>query len=124
MKWIKRLLWMLLFVIIASVTGIYFFLKSLQPDYNAEVNMPGLKSEVEVLYDDYAIPHIYAQNEEDLWYALGYVHAQDRLFQMEVLRRVGDGRLAEIFGKEVVDVDKFFRSLGLRNYAKNDRLSI
>ena len=118
MKWIKRLLWMLLFVIIASVTGIYFFLKSLQPDYNAEVNMPGLKSEVEVLYDDYAIPHIYAQNEEDLWYALGYVHAQDRLFQMEVLRRVGDGRLAEIFGKEVVDVDKFFRSLGLRNYAK------
>ncbi|MBK9511315.1 MAG: penicillin acylase family protein [Cytophagaceae bacterium] len=100
MKWIKRLLWMLLFVIIASVTGIYFFLKSLQPDYNAEVNMPGLKSEVEVLYDDYAIPHIYAQNEEDLWYALGYVHAQDRLFQMEVLRRVGDGRLAEIFGKK------------------------
>lgn len=118
MKWIKRLLWAILTLAIVATAGIYFYLQSLKPDYNAQIQLAGLKSEVEVLYDDYAIPHIYAQNEEDLWYALGYVHAQDRLFQMEVLRRVGDGRLAEIFGKDVVSVDKFFRSLGFRQFAK------
>lgn len=118
MKLFKRLLVGLLLIILAGGVGGYFYLRSLQPDYNAEVKLQGLKAEVEVLYDDYAIPHIYAQNEEDLWYALGYVHAQDRLFQMEVLRRVGDGRLAEIFGKDVIEVDKFFRSLGMRNLAK------
>lgn len=118
MKWIKRLLWVLLFVIIASAIGIFFYLKSLQPEYNAEVKIPGIKSEVEVLFDDYAIPHIYAQNEEDLWQALGYIHAQDRLFQMEMLRRVSGGRLSEVFGKDMLEVDQFFRSLGFKNYAK------
>lgn len=118
MKVLKRLLWGLLIIIFAVVIGGYFYLRSLKADYNANVKLQGLKAEVEVLYDDYAIPHIYAQNEEDLWYALGYVHAQDRLFQMEVLRRVGDGRLSEIFGKDVIEVDKFFRSLGLRKLAK------
>ncbi len=118
MKWIKRILLSLLVIIVFVAGGIYFYLQSLKPDYNAQIKLEGLKSEVEVLFDDYAIPHIYAQNEEDLWYALGYVHAQDRLFQMEVLRRVGDGRLAEVFGKDALPVDKFFRTIGFRQYAR------
>ncbi|MFN3783382.1 MAG: penicillin acylase family protein [Spirosomataceae bacterium] len=115
MKFILRLA---IGVIAASFIGIYAYLQYLKPDYDAEVQLKGLTSEVEVLFDDHAIPHVYAQNEEDLWYALGYVHAQDRLFQMELLRRLGDGRLAEIFGEEMVPVDQFFRTLGFRQFAQ------
>ncbi|MDZ7649077.1 MAG: penicillin acylase family protein [Cytophagales bacterium] len=56
---------------------------------------------MEVLYDDYGVPHIYAQNDEDAYYALGYVHAQDRLFQMEMIRRPVGGRLSEILGPDL-----------------------
>src|SRR5690606_14524287 len=80
--------------------------------------LPGLQADVEVLYDEWGIPHIYAQHEEDAYYALGYVHAQDRLFQMEMLRRAASGRLAEVLGPELIEVDKFFRTLGINHFAK------
>src|SRR5690606_23896019 len=70
------------------------------------------------LYDEWGVPHIYAQHEEDAYYAFGYVHAQDRLFQMEMLRRAASGRLAEVLGPDLVDVDKFFRTLGINQFAK------
>ena len=67
----------------------------------------------EILWDTYGIPHIYAQNEKDAFTVLGYVHAQDRLWQMELLRRVGKGGLSEVFGRDLVKTDKFFLSLGI-----------
>ncbi len=118
MKLFKRILLTLLILIIVAGAGSYFYLKSLKTDYNANLQLPGLSAEVEVLYDNYAIPHIYAQNEEDLFYAFGYVHAQDRLFQMEMLRRLADGRLAELFGDKALASDKFFRMLSFREQAK------
>jgi penicillin amidase len=118
MKLFKRILLALLILIVVAGAGSYFYLQNLKPDYNANLQLPGLSAEVEVLYDNYAIPHIYAQNEEDLFYAFGYVHAQDRLFQMEMLRRLADGRLAELFGDKALASDKFFRMLSFREQAK------
>ncbi|MBA4853237.1 penicillin acylase family protein [Emticicia sp. BO119] len=118
MKLFKKILLGILILIVLVGIGIFLWLNSFKPDLNTDLQLKGLKKEVEVLYDDYGIPHIYAQNEEDLFYAFGYVHAQDRLFQMELIRRLADGRLAELFGKDAIPSDKFFRTLGFRKHAK------
>ena len=118
MKILKRSLLILLLLTVAVGIGLFIYLQNLKPNYNAENQLTGLTASVEVLYDDYGIPHIYAQNEDDLFYAFGYVHAQDRLFQMEMVRRLADGRLSEIFGKPALESDKFFRTLSFRRYAK------
>ena len=73
---------------------------------------------MEVLRDQHGIPHIYAQTEADLWRAQGFTHAQDRLWQMEQNRRVAQGRLAELFGKVALDVDRFSRIVGFRRAAQ------
>jgi penicillin G amidase len=118
MNFIKKALWTLFALIILSALGVYLYLKSTLPDYDVQLKLSGLQDKVEVIYDTYAIPHIYAQNEHDVFYAFGYVHAQDRLFQMEVLRRLADGRLSEIFGEKALDTDKFFRTLSFRQHAR------
>jgi penicillin amidase len=118
MKLLKSILLGLIILIVITFLGSYLYLQSLKPDLNAKVSLPGLTSEVEVIYDDYGIPHIYAKNEEDLFYAFGYVHAQDRLFQMEILRRLADGRLSELFGEPALESDRFFRLLSFREHAK------
>ncbi|MBX2962173.1 MAG: penicillin acylase family protein [Cyclobacteriaceae bacterium] len=118
MKIINRIIIGVVIFIILFVLGIYSYLRSTAPKLTDTVTLTGLKSEVEVLYDEYGIPHIYAQHDEDAYYALGYVHAQDRLFQMEMLRRAAGGRLAEVLGEDLINVDKFFRTLGLNHFAK------
>ncbi|MBX2946287.1 MAG: penicillin acylase family protein [Cyclobacteriaceae bacterium] len=117
----KVIKWIVLSIVILAIVvalGGYIYLRSAGPKLNGTISLPGLKAEAEVLYDDFGIPHIYAQNDEDAYYALGYVHAQDRLFQMEMLRRAAGGRLAEVLGEELVKVDKLFRTLGLNHFAK------
>lgn len=118
MKLFKRILFGILILILLIVIGAWIWLNGFKPDLNTELQLKGLKNPVEVLYDDYGVPHIYAQNEEDLFYAFGYVHAQDRLFQMELVRRLADGRLAELFGEKALPSDKFFRTMGFRKHAK------
>ena len=81
------------------------------------LNLKGLKSEVKIFRDSWGVPHIYADNEDDLFFAQGYVQAQDRLWQMELHRRLGSGTLSEIFGQATLESDKFFRTIGLRRYA-------
>ncbi len=85
----------------------------LKPEYSGEKYMAELQSDVTVYYDEYGIPHIEAGNEADAMRALGYVHAQDRLWQMELLRRLAVGGLSEVFGKDLLSTDKFFLSLGI-----------
>jgi len=118
MKIFKKIFVGLLILIIALIIGLYAHLQSTKPQLEGTLTLEGLKDEVEVLYDEYGVPHIYAQNESDAYFALGYVHAQDRLFQMEMLRRAAGGRLAEVLGEELIPVDKFFRTLGLNHFAK------
>ncbi len=118
MKIVKRLLAGLIILLILVTAGVWLYLRSLVPDLNADLRLPGLKAPAEVLFDDYGIPHIYASDEEDLFYAFGYIHARDRLFQMEVIRRLADGRLSEVFGEAALDSDRFFRTLSFRHHAK------
>jgi penicillin amidase len=118
MKWMLRILMTLLLLLSLGAVGGYLYMRSSLPDYNAKIRLPGLKSPVDVYYDSFAIPHIYAQDEEDLFYSFGYVHAQDRLFQMELLRRLADGRLAEVFGEKALASDRFFRTLSFRQHAR------
>ncbi len=93
----------------------YFVLRNISrkalPDYNQNFTIEGLQGEVEVLRDDFAVPTIYATNENDLYRAVGYVMAQDRLWQMDLLRRATTGRLSEIFGEDLVETDLLMRSL-------------
>jgi penicillin amidase len=119
MKILKRIIVGLLVLLVLLAAWGYFHLRGQVPELSRQLRMPGLKGPVEVLYDDHAIPHIYASNEEDLFAAFGYVHAQDRLFQMEVLRRLADGRLSEVFGEKALESDRFFRMLSFREHAKS-----
>jgi len=99
------------------ITG-YFFINTLKPIYEGSLNLAGIQSETTVKFDDYGVPHIYAENEEDAMRSLGYVHAQDRLWQMELLRRIAPGRLSEMFGEKTVKNDLFFAGLGIEEYSK------
>jgi penicillin amidase len=116
-KPVYKIILALLIIIPAALLGGLMYLYSLQPQYSGQVLLAGLHEEVEVIFDPYGIPHIYAQNEQDVYFALGYVHAQERLFQMEMLRRAAAGRLSEIFGEKLVQTDKFFRTLGISEEA-------
>jgi penicillin amidase len=118
MRLFKKIFVFVLALIVVACLGIFAYLQNLKPNLDKELRLPGLKDKVEVLYDEYGIPHIYAQNEEDLFHAFGYVHAQDRLFQMEALRRLADGRLAEVFGEKALASDKYFRTLSFREHAQ------
>lgn len=88
------------------------------PSTRGEIALPGLKETVEVYRDPYGVPHIFARNEEDLFFAQGYVTAQDRLWQMDMNRRIATGRLSEIFGERTLEADKFLRILGIGKIAE------
>jgi penicillin amidase len=106
-----------LLLLIALIFG-YFFINHAKPKYSGALSLAGLQAEVTVKYDEYGIPHIYAENETDAYFALGYVQAQERLFQMEMIRRVASGTLSEILGPDLLPTDKLFRTLGLSEKAK------
>lgn len=115
MKTFRKILSVLLiFIVIVAIAG-FFFVKHISkkalPDYSKPVYLHGLTDEVRVYRDKFAMPHIYAKNEHDLYLTVGYLMAQDRLWQMDVLRRVTLGRLSEIFGKDMVGTDQLLRAL-------------
>jgi len=116
MRLLKRVLLGLLGLLAVLLLGFFIFLNSLTPTYEGEEELRNISNTVEVYFDTYGIPHIYADNEEDAIRTLGYVHAQDRLWQMELLRRAGAGRLSEIFGELTLETDKFFLSLGMDDH--------
>jgi penicillin amidase len=117
MRVLRKTIYFLLLFLLVGVVAILIYLASQKPHYNGSLKLNGLKEQVEVIYDFYGIPHIYAASEEDAYFALGYVHAQDRLFQMEMTRRVASGRLSEILGVDFVQTDAFFKTLGLKEHA-------
>ncbi|EIC30053.1 penicillin acylase family protein [Methylomicrobium album] len=82
------------------------------------LELAGLIQPVEVYRDRFDVPHVYAQSADDAYFALGYLHARERLWQMELSRRAGSGRLAELFGADALEQDRFMRTLGLRRAAE------
>ena len=109
----KKILIIIAVILVLLLLSGFIFTNSLRPTYNGKLSLTSLKNEVEVYYDTYGVPHIYAQNEIDARRTLGYVHAQDRLWQMELIRRIAAGRLSEMFGEKLIKTDKFFSGLGI-----------
>ncbi len=118
MRWLKRLL-ILLLVVIAGL-GVFAFLtvRASFPQLNGDLEVAGLDNEVRVIRDEYGIPHIYADTTSDLFRAQEYIEAQDRFFQMDFWRHIGSARLSEMFGDSQVDTDKFLRAFDFAGTAE------
>ncbi len=113
----KRTLTALAIAVAAVAAGATWYVHSKQPVRDGQMQIEHLQALVSVRYDERGVPHIQAQNEADMYRALGYVHAQDRLFQMEMLRRLARGELAEVLGSKLLDTDRLFRTLRIREHA-------
>ena len=117
-KWVARIVTILLvLVVIVTSAGAWLVFRS-WPQESGTIQVSGLKAKVEVLRDKWGVPNIYAQNEHDLFFAQGYVHAQDRLWQMEMIRRLASGTLSELIGEPTLDIDRYMRIMGLRRVAE------
>ena len=118
---IKGLLWLVFslvpVVLVAGGVGILWLSRSVVP-YSGSAPIAGLSGPVTVTRDRNDVPHIRGHSVEDVLAALGYTHAQERLWQMEVLRMASRGRLSELFGKPTIGTDVFLRSLGLHEAAQ------
>jgi penicillin amidase len=115
MRIVKFVLLGIVVIVVVGFIASYLFVHSVAtralPDYNSVINLRGITDEVVVYRDSHAVPHVFAKNEHDLYMAVGYIMAQDRLWQMDLLRRATTGRLSEIFGEKLVKTDLFMRSL-------------
>ena len=118
----KKVFWGIsIFVVIllaGTITTAYLLVMHSQPKIEGELLAKGINSDVRILRDEFGVPHIYADNERDLMFAAGYAQAQDRLWQMDFLRRVSEGRLSEIFGSRTLQADKALRTIGFSRVAK------
>lgn len=116
---LKRLFVLTIIVLIPAVSaGGYWWARQSLPAMDGQIPSPGLAAPVEVLIDQYGVPSIYARDAEDAFFSAGVLHARDRLWQMELYRRVTLGRLSEMLGEETVEIDKRFLTLGLRDAAR------
>ncbi len=112
------ILGIILVLAIVAGAGAFYATRQAFPKTAGAITVPGLKDEVQIYRDEFGIPHIYANNQEDLFFAQGYITAQDRFWQMEFWRHVGRGRLSEIAGEATVDSDKFIRTMGWNRMAE------
>ena len=116
-RWIKITIGITFtFLLLLIVSGIIFYsiLNSSLPEYEGEISNSEISADVQIYRDSMAIPYIIAKTEEDAAFALGFVHAQDRLFVMDIIRRAGEGRLSEVMGEKSVPFDKMFHTVGLK----------
>jgi penicillin amidase len=113
MKKIKKILLVLFLILVVLGIGLCTYIFHLKPKYEGEVKLKNIQKETTVYFDDFGVPHIYANSQKEAMTVLGYVHAQDRLWQMELMRRIASGRLSEIFGSVMLKNDKFFSGLGI-----------
>ncbi|MGV3697332.1 penicillin acylase family protein [Flavobacterium sp.] len=118
MKRFKKFLLLFLSILLLLFIAILIYLQTTKPKYDGEETLSNLSNETTVYFDEYGVPHIYADNQKDAMTTLGYVHAQDRLWQMELMRRIAPGRLSEIFGTPVLKTDKFFAGIGIDENSK------
>ena len=112
-----------LVLVVAAVAG-YVVVQRTLPQIDGTVQLDGVKGRVEIVRDTTGVPHIYAENQEDLFFAQGYVHAQDRLWQLEFNRRVAAGRLSEVLGKATLETDTYLRTIGLARTAQAEAAAL
>ncbi|MFN3273483.1 MAG: penicillin acylase family protein [Paracoccus sp. (in: a-proteobacteria)] len=117
-RWLLRLtVGLIVLAVLAGVLTWYFAVRSL-PDYNATYRVEGISAPVEIVRSTENVPHIFGASDADVFFALGLAHAQDRLFQMTLLRRAAQGRLAEVQGPRALPADDLARRLGLYRHAR------
>src|SRR5437588_1713494 len=105
-------------LIVVLCAALYGYLRRSLPVVDGEVAVAGAGGPVGIVRDADAIPHIYAASKHDAVFGLGYAHAQDRLWQMEFQRRIGHGRLSEVFGSATLPQDRFLRTVGFGRAAR------
>ena len=110
---LRRFLYGFVSILIVLTLCITVFIRNQIPQRNGAIPSSQIENSVDVVFDEFGIPHIDASSEEDAYFALGKIHAQDRWFQMEIMRRTAKGELAEIVGQKALESDKFFRTIGL-----------
>jgi penicillin amidase len=113
MKIFKKAFIIILSLIAILAMALISYVFYLKPNYEGEQKLKNIQQETTVYFDEYGVPHIYANSQKDAMEALGYVHAQDRLWQMELMRRIAPGRLSSIFGSVALKNDRFFAGLGI-----------
>ena len=116
-RWLLRIAGAMIALVVICVMLVYYLAARSLPDYDAVLEVPYLNAPVEIVRDNANVPHIFGSTDEDVFYALGFAHAQDRLWQMTMLRRTVQGRLSEVFGTATVNIDKLMRRLDLYTLA-------
>ena len=104
---------------VVSLLGAYYILGRSLPDYSSEFALSGIASPVEIIRNNNNVPHIFGKTDEDVYFALGFAHAQDRLWQMTMLRRTAQGRLSEVFGQRTLKTDELLRRYDLYTLAQS-----
>ncbi len=122
MKFLKTLLRIFIYLIVLGLLAGWVYIRYISyspvPNYNKDLGLKGLTDKVTVYRDSLGVPHVFARNEADLYRATGYLEAQDRLWQMDLLRHVTEGRLSEIFGKDYIQTDLLLRALQIPEKSK------
>ena len=118
MSRLKRLFWAVLALLVLGVAGACFYAWRALPQLDGSLQVTGLKQPVQVLRDAADVTHIQAQSAQDAWFALGYVHAQERSWQLAFNRRVMHGTLSEVLGPATLEVDKLLRTLDIMGTAR------
>src|SRR5215470_10402961 len=106
-------------LLVVIALGAYGYLRRSLPQLDGTVTVSGLSAPVDIIRDADTVTHVFGKTKLDAYFGLGYAHAQDRLWQMEFQRRVGEGRLSEIFGTATVPTDRFLRTLGTGRAARS-----
>lgn len=119
-KIIIAVLGVLLVLVLVAIGLWSWYSRQAFPQTKGEIAVTGIQSQVEIVRDEFGVAHIYAQNAHDLFFAEGFVHAQERFWQMEFQRRVAAGRMAEIFGETALETDKFLRHFNFHEKAQQD----
>ncbi len=118
-RFLPRAIALLTVIALMCVAALYVYLRQSLPTTNGAVEVTGISGPIEIVRDAGAVPHITASTKGDAFYGLGYVHAQDRLWQMEFQRRIGFGRLSEVFGEATIPQDRFLRTMGFGRAAQS-----
>ncbi|MCJ7579835.1 MAG: penicillin acylase family protein, partial [Candidatus Aminicenantes bacterium] len=122
----KKIFGLSLLSIFVFLAGLVLFLflhfHISKPKIEGEAAVQGLHEQVRIVTDEWGVPHIFAENEEDMFFACGFIHAKERMWQMDLSRRAGFGRLSEILGKSALSQDKILRNFGLKEAILKDYL--
>ena len=108
-RWLVRLAVFLITLSVVVLLLVYWFAARSLPDYDDTVQVRGVSAPVEVVRDNANVPHVFGETDEDVFFGLGFAHAQDRLWQLITLRRTAQGRLSEVFGTSTITTDKLMR---------------